>query len=415
MLLKKIINLMSIKVLLKKNIVVSIINSKFKCWQLKYYRYKLLTKYNKIAKRKKYNYSEVESIIEFKTKLKNKNSNFFPKSKGHLRILFLGTDPNQDQSGFIQALEKIGYVSVFYRREEDVSKIFSLKGFHAKKNRNKILAKIDNELKTHFDREIQIGGIDLVIGQMQAINTSLNILKYMSAKGVVVINISMDDRLPGLWTKKNGLRLGSIGLAPSLDLVLTTAPETCSWYGIEGCPSLFFPLASCSEIFENKDGENRDIDVLFIGNKYGVREKIITDLEKRGISVQAYGSGWKNGKVDVNKMSLLSKKAKIILGIGTIGHCENTYTLKLRDFDAPMSGALYITHRNPDLNYFFIEGEDIEFYETIDELATKIKFYLEHDLKREKIAKSGQDKVVKYHNWDKRLSEIFIKIGLLTN
>jgi spore maturation protein CgeB len=404
---------MSFKALLKKSKIFFILNARIKCWQLKHSRYKLSTRYNKIAKYKKFIYSESDSISAFKNRISNKF--FLPKPKGQLRIFLVGTDPNQEHSGFIQALNKFGYVSEFKKREEYVNMISSFNYFQAKINIPKIIAKIDNELKLQFDQEIELGGVDLVVGQMQSNYISVDILNYISSKGAVIINISMDDRLPGLWGTKNGRRLGSIGLASSLDLVLTTAPETCSWYGVEGCPSLFFPLASCPTIFANKDYENRNIDVLFIGNKYGVREKIISGLEKRGINVQAFGLGWKNGPVDVNRMSLLSKKAKIIVGIGSIGHCENTYTLKLRDFDAPMSGALYITHRNPDLNNFFIEGEDIEFYETIDELATKIKFYLEHDFKREKIAKSGQEKVIKYHNWDRRLSETFTKIGLINN
>jgi len=223
----------------------------------------------------------------------------------------------------------------------------------------------------------------------------------------------MDDRLPEHWTHNGDIRLGSVGLAHGLDMVLTTLPETCLWYGVDGCPALFWPLASDPGVFTPEEGAPRDIDVLFIGNKYGVRSKIVRYLEKYGVKVDCYGRGWPNGYVNAEQMAALSKRARIILGVGTVGHCQDVYTLKLRDFDAPMSGALYLTHRNPDLCQLYSETEEFECYTTPKEALNKIRFYLEHPTDLARVAKNGQRKALASYTWDQRFLTTFEQLGLL--
>jgi spore maturation protein CgeB len=87
--------------------------------------------------------------------------------------------------------------------------------------------------------------------------------------------------------------------------------------------------------------------------------------------------------------------------------------MKLRDFDAPMSGALYLTHRNPDLASLYKEGEEIEFYESAKDASLKIKHYLLHPEQASRIALNGQNKVIKYHTWNNRLENTFSRLGLI--
>jgi spore maturation protein CgeB len=117
--------------------------------------------------------------------------------------------------------------------------------------------------------------------------------------------------------------------------------------------------------------------------------------------------------VNVEQMASLSKRAQIILGVGLVGYALDVYTLKLRDFDAIMSGALYLTHRNPDLCQLFCEGEEIEYYDTPKEALKKIRFYLDHPEDLVKVAKNGQQKSLSRHTWDKRLFTTFEMLGVL--
>ena len=242
---------------------------------------------------------------------------------------------------------------------------------------------------------------------------SAGALERIRQIGIPVTNIAMEDRLPSLWKRRAGHCMGSVGLGQGLDMVLTTCAETCAWYAAEKIPAIFWPLASDANLFGAGEEAARDIDILFVGNRYGIRGKIVDELTKSGLKVQCYGSGWPNGPVGAEQNMRLSKQAKIILGVGTIGHCSDLYTLKLRDFDALMTGALYITHRNPDLLRFFVEGVHLECYEKICELKQKIIFYLENPAERERIGSLGRMHARGRHTWDHRFKQIFLKLGLL--
>jgi spore maturation protein CgeB len=179
-------------------------------------------------------------------------------------------------------------------------------------------------------------------------------------------------------------------------------------------PAVFWPLASDETLFAPEKGATKDIDILFVGNRYGIRGSLVQYLEKNGLSVTCYGGGWPNGYVDAERNIDLSKRAKIILGVGTIGHCSDLYTLKLRDFDALMTGALYITHRNPDLLQIFNEGEHLECYENAGELLRKLRYYLAHPDEAEKIGLKSTGLSRQKHSWYYRLVTTFTRLELVT-
>ena len=106
--------------------------------------------------------------------------------------------------------------------------------------------------------------------------------------------------------------MGAVGLASAVDMTLTTSPEVCNWYKVEAMPSLFWPLASDEKLFFSDCGSTaKDIDILFIGNRYGIRGKLVEFLAKNGISVTCFGNGWPNGYVNAEKNIVLSKRARI--------------------------------------------------------------------------------------------------------
>jgi spore maturation protein CgeB len=400
---------MNFREYLKKFSLLYWLNSILKAGALSRDLAKLTSYYNKKATEMGYAYSPSRAVIGFKERCILRNPCFEARSIGHLRVFWIGANKDQDESGFLQALHRIGKITTFVNIEGEY-------GIWYGKNNTSISdirATNDKALLDQIRCAHSEGGIDLLLGQMWAGLISKEALSKVQSMGIPVVNIAMDDRLPVHWSTYNGIRLGSIGLSPGTDMVLTTCSETCLWYGIEHCPALFWPLASDPTLFAPSKEQIRDIDVLFIGNCYGIRGEIVSYLQQNGINVECYGRGWANGYVDAAQNTELSKRARIILGIGTVGHCKDVYTLKLRDFDALMTGALYITHRNPDLCQIFQEGNEIECYESPQELAKKIKYYLDNPLERERIGNAGQQKAVTYHNWDERLITTFRQLGML--
>ena len=404
---------MNLKVIAKKSSLLLWFNSKFKSYQLKRDLAHLTHNYTAKSQAKSFVYDPHEAAVEFKRRHQLYNPDFSSRALGNLRVFWVGTSQNQDESGFLQSLGRLCKVTVFTNVDREYG-IWSGNPNSVKvPTFDEIRAANAQSLLRQITQAQRLGGIDLLLGQMWARLIPKETLMQVQAMGIPVINISMDDRLPDLWSHWGEVRPGSVGLVPGVDMMLTTSPETCLWFGLEGCPALFFPLASDPEVFASCSDEKRNIDVLFIGNKYGLRGQIIRYLEQRGVAVDCYGDGWPNGSINAEKMALLSKRARIILGVGTVGHCADVFTLKLRDFDATMSGALYLTHRNPDLCRLFREGEEIEFYKSPSEAYEKICYYLDHNEDRVRVGLNGQRKALSKHTWDMRLTSTFRQLGLI--
>lgn len=392
--------------------VIAAINGALKAHQLRAGLKRLAAHYKRQSEKSAFQYQEQAAIAEFRQRLLTLNSKL-PKKTGDLKILWVGANRDQDESGFLQALRRIATVTEFRNWKGTYGQWYWDKSGCVQTYDPAIIALNDQALKSQIENALRTGPIDLLMGQMWANYISKEALSWVRDLGIPVINVSMDDRLPDNWAMRRGTRLGAVGLASATDLVLTTSSETCLWYGIESCPAIFWPLASDPAIFCPTTDSERDIDVLFIGNKYGIREGLIQELDKHGVHVECYGAGWTNGPATAEQSAELFKRARIILGVGTVGHCDDVFTMKLRDFDAPMSGALYLTHRSIDLTQLYEEGLEVACYTSPQEAANKINHYLANPLELSRIAKAGHTKALARDTWSYRLGETFSRIGVI--
>lgn len=325
------------------------------------------------------------------------------------RIIWVGANYEQDYSGFVQALSRIGDVTVFTRNSGSY-------GLEAPVIRESII--FDKERQKNSDRLYSIfeelggsQGVDVVMGQMWSTLVDPAVLNKIRSTGVVVINVAMDDKLPVHWkTDSRGRLAGAIGLADSVDLTLNTSKQAVSLYAERGLPCIYWPLASDGGVFV--PAESKKYDVVFIGSNYGVRAKVISDLLSAGIDVKAFGPGFPSGLLGPEESAKIFGEAKIVLGIGFVGYSQRISTLKLRDFDAMFTGALYITSRNEDLEEIFFEGEHIAYYDSTQHLISLIKYYLEHDEERKRIARSALKNANAHHRWDSRIEDIFNFLGV---
>lgn len=397
---------MTFKSRLKQNKFFYDLNARIKEFE-HIYEWKILEK--KYLKRIKYsdkNYNEDDVLDEVRSKIEKK---ICSNKKYH--VFWVGTDENQDKSGFCQGLEKLFNVSYFYNSNGEYGINTINKNGIKVSYSTEVANSNGTELVRLFNEINSVDKIDFVFGQMLSNYLSKEYLKIIYEMNIPIFNISMDDKLPINWKIKQKRQMGAIGLADYVDLTLTTSPEVCEWYMSQDKNSVFMPLGSSSNLYVNNQENNRPIDVLFIGNNYGVRGELISYLEKNGIAISAWGNGFSNGYADFNKSIVLMKNSKIIIGFSTLGYCKNKFTLKLRDFDATMSGALYLTQRNKVLSDLFIENEEILFYEDLHDCLAKIKFYLSHDAERQKIALKGNSKCRSNFDWEIILRNFFNRVG----
>lgn len=393
--------LTDIKNELKKSTLLFELNAKYKCYKIKRQYHKIDAYYS--AKEPK---GAFEELLKQKGFTQTWAKQFEARKQ---RVFYIGTDESQDKSGFLQELGKTTDLKYFtkedasygaYKHKCDCSDIKTLKFLTTLRLK---------ELLNNFSREGWIP--DIVLMQSWGIQFILKEFIDLKEKyGFKVINIGMDERHTFYLEGKK--EHGTYGLIPLLDLSLVSSPEAVEWYIKEGIPSLFFPEASSLAFYHPLDVIKK-YDVGFIGAKYGLREKIVDALNRNGIPVQCYGSGWAEGKLPLEQVNRFFNECRIVLGVGTIGYCNDFYSLKLRDFDVPMSGSTYITQNNIDLTRLFEPEKEVVFYHTIDDLIKKVKYLLVHTKERESIARNGHEKAKACHTYEKRFKDLFGRLGMV--
>jgi spore maturation protein CgeB len=153
--------------------------------------------------------------------------------------------------------------------------------------------------------------------------------------------------------------------------------------------------------------------VSFVGQCYGNREAVINALKRKDIAVKAYGWGWPDGPLSTEEMVRIYSQSKINLGFGGVAGHSDTFCLKGRDFEIPMSGGLYLTEDHPELARAFRPGVEILTYSGIDDLVAKIKYYLAHPDEAEVIREKGYERSLNEHTWEMRFDKVFRLFGIL--
>lgn len=319
------------------------------------------------------------------------------------RVLFVGTDEAQDRSGFIQALARLSDLRWFTKSDGTYGHNDSRgEAIRRRANADRLWELVQaSEAPPH-----------LILAQTWPTLMDPSVFsRIRQACGAIVVNLSMDDRHQYWGHRLGDAWSGTRGLVGCIDLALTAAPECVSWYEKEGCPALYFPEASDPEIFRPMPRLPKQHDVTFVGARYGVRERLVTFLRRAGVRVHARGTGWEEGRIATEGLPTLFATSRIVLGVGTIGHCEDFFALKLRDFDAPMSGSCYLTHDNADLRDLYSVGEEIVVYRTFAECLDRVRTLLADDGRREAIAAAGRRRAERDHTWQRRFESLFARLA----
>jgi len=342
-----------------------------------------------------------------------RRASFIPVTPGRRwpwRVLFVGTDWEQDCSGVIQGLRSIvAEAHVFDREPGKPGQLWPKDRFDAEQARQRNAGLLHETVHRLLAR----GPLHAVVGQMWNLSMPNATLADLRRQGIWIVNISMDDRHAFLaWKLRDGNWCGTAGLIGAVDLACTAAPECVAWYERRNVPAIYLPEASDPELFHPMELPKR-YDVCFVGACYGLRQRIVEALERNGVRVQAYGDGWPNGRLPTVAVPDLFARSKIVLGCGTILYCEDFYALKMRDFDGPMSGSLYMTHNNPDLHELFVPEKEIVLFDDLPEMVQKVRYYLNHPEERECIALAGRQRAMRHHTWKQRFQTVFSRLEML--
>lgn len=81
--------------------------------------------------------------------------------------------------------------------------------------------------------------------------------------------------------------------------------------------------------------------------------------------------------------------------------------IPLRVIDILGAHGFLLTNYQAELSEYFVNGEDLVWYESMEDMMDKISFFLTHDSERERIASNGSFKVQKYFSYTELLQKIF--------
>ena len=80
--------------------------------------------------------------------------------------------------------------------------------------------------------------------------------------------------------------------------------------------------------------------------------------------------------------------------------------IPLRIWDVLACGGFILTNFQAEFLSFFENGRDIVWFDSVNDMLRKADYYLEHEDERLSIARLGQEKALREHTYEQRLSQI---------
>jgi len=262
-------------------------------------------------------------------------------------------------------------------------------------------------------------------------------------------------------------------LSPHFDYNLHSEKDTAEKFQALGAHPVWFPMAANPKYYHPYDVP-RTLDVTFVGQCYARRPYYIRHLLENSVNVQVFGPGWllKPDKPLLRRPVRWARRSKLALQTlvarspqkrygfsaqlagGDLGEClrykyaahlhnpvsddemirkysESRISLgflevydahnpaamvkqhlHLREFEAPMSGALYFTGYCDELAEFYEPDKEVIVYRSEHELLDKARYYLRHPAEAERVRQAGRQRALRDHTYQKRFRDLFARLGI---
>lgn len=258
-------------------------------------------------------------------------------------------------------------------------------------------------------------------------------------------------------------------LSPHFDVNLHAEKDARAKFMAVGANPLWWPMASNPTYFKPV-AVPRTVAASFVGANYALRARYIVHLLQNQVDAHVYGPGWLTG--DLSRRRALTKRyyfltlaafspstvrrtwasakleeldfrssvaqrfpanvhppvsdeelvalysrSHVSLGFLEVydGHDPTrpiTQHLHLREFEAPMCGALYCTGYLDELAEHFEPDKEVVVYRNQHELLDKVLFYLAHPDAAASIRAAGLRRALADHTYQRRFQTLFRELGL---
>ena len=239
--------------------------------------------------------------------------------------------------------------------------------------------------------------------------------------------------------------------APLFDFVSTTDEMAFKKYEKMGYNGIIKTQFGCNHFLYRPMKSSKKYGATFVGQSYGERASMIENLIYDGIKVECYGAGWENGRIAQDDMirvfgnsrininfSASSPSTKIKLrDIAAIAlrkemdkkiyfynprewlpryalltNRQTRHQIKGRTFEIEGTGGFQLCEYADDLEKYYRLDKEIATFNNKKGLLDNVKYYLENESERKKIARAGYLKTLKEHTYEERFNNIFKEMGL---
>ena len=207
---------------------------------------------------------------------------------------------------------------------------------------------------------------------------------------------------------------------PVYDLCITTKRYEVERYRDNGAKRVLFTWQGIDDRFVNcaRCGAIGDADrsgIVFIGHGEKHYNHLLMAVAGKHEGLKIWGDGWERYarkhpelRPFVKGGPLWGKDyvvglASARIGLGLLSkYCPDQFTG--RTFEIPASGTMLIAERTGDHQELFEEGDEAEYFSSVDELNDKITYYINNDTARERIAERGRQRALSCYHWKHALS-----------
>ena len=261
-----------------------------------------------------------------------------------------------------------------------------------------------------------------------------------------------------------------LGLSPHFDFNLHSERDVGDKFRRIGATPLWWPMASNPAYAHPVEVDHRT-GVSFVGGNYGLRAAYALHLLKSGVDLHLYGPGWmRRGRakrlkrvvrrdvalgsalvslslerqamysaqaasMDISRVLVsrypgnlhlpvsdddvigLYSQSRVSLGFLEVfdRHDPSQPVLQhlhLREFEAPMSGALYLTNYSEELAEMFEPDKEVLVWRNPHELLEKAQFFCAHPEAGEVVRAAGMRRALRCHTYTRRFEQLFDAVGL---
>lgn len=180
---------------------------------------------------------------------------------------------------------------------------------------------------------------------------------------------------------------------------LSPAKHVLELMKADGLPVRYMPFG-IADTCQRLDGLDKTYDVSFVGQMHGIRQQVVNQIRGAGIDLHLFGHFWEgnpnwHGRPGADIVNRVFNQSKINLNFRWASRSAHRGLVNGRSFELVGAGAFMVATQHAETDEFnelFTPGEEFAEYHFVNEMVDGIRYYLEHDDEREKMANAAYQK-----------------------